>query len=51
MRAGIYANGLRFLPPLNITDDQLDEAMSVVGAAIRTVNRQMIADRQQMVLA
>jgi 4-aminobutyrate aminotransferase/(S)-3-amino-2-methylpropionate transaminase len=51
MRAGIYANGLRFLPPLNITDDQLDEAMSVVGAAIRTVNRQMVADRQQMVLA
>jgi 4-aminobutyrate aminotransferase/(S)-3-amino-2-methylpropionate transaminase len=51
MRAGIYANGLRFLPPLNITDDQLDEAMSVVGAAIRTVNHQMLADRQQVVLA
>ncbi|HYO88192.1 MAG TPA: 4-aminobutyrate--2-oxoglutarate transaminase [Candidatus Limnocylindrales bacterium] len=47
MRAGLYTNGLRFLPPLNITDEQLDEAFSVVAAAIRSQNRKMLADQQQ----
>ncbi len=51
MRAGLYTNGLRFLPPLNITDDQLDEAMGVVANAIRTMNTKMLADQQQTVLA
>lgn len=47
MRAGLYTNGLRFLPPLNITDAQLDEAFSVVAAAIRSQNRKMLVDQQQ----
>ncbi len=34
IRAGLYSNCLRFLPPLNITDQQLDEALAVVGEAI-----------------
>lgn len=34
IRAGLYSNCLRFLPPLTITDDQLDEAITVVGEAL-----------------
>jgi 4-aminobutyrate aminotransferase/(S)-3-amino-2-methylpropionate transaminase len=30
IRAGLYSNCLRFLPPLNITDDQIDEAMGIL---------------------
>ena len=44
MRAGLHTNCLRFLPTLNITDDQLDEAMDVVGEAIRVVERRMLAE-------
>ncbi len=34
LRAGLYNNCLRFLPALNITDEQIDEGMAVVAAAI-----------------
>ena len=34
IRAGLYSNCLRFLPPLNITDDELDEALDVVAEAV-----------------
>lgn len=34
IRAGLYSNCLRFLPPLNITDEQLDEALAVVAEAL-----------------
>ena len=44
MRAGLHTNCLRFLPALNITDDQLDEAMDVVGEAIRVVESRMLAE-------
>jgi 4-aminobutyrate aminotransferase/(S)-3-amino-2-methylpropionate transaminase len=44
MRAGLYTNGLRFLPPLNITDDQLDEGFAVVAEAIRVVQAKMLAE-------
>lgn len=37
IRAGLYSNGIRFLPPLNITDDQIDEGMAVIGEALREV--------------
>ncbi len=37
IRAGLYSNCIRFLPPLNIPDDQLDEGMAVVGEALRAV--------------
>jgi len=29
IRAGLYSNCVRFLPPLNITDEQIDEALAV----------------------
>ncbi len=37
IRAGLYSNCIRFLPPLNIPDAQLDEGMAVVGEALRVV--------------
>ncbi len=37
IRAGLFSNGIRFLPPLNITDEQVDEGMGVVAEALRVV--------------
>ncbi len=37
IRAGLYSNCIRFLPPLNITDEQIDEGMSVIADAVRAV--------------
>ncbi|RMF82627.1 MAG: 4-aminobutyrate--2-oxoglutarate transaminase [Chloroflexi bacterium] len=37
IRAGLYSNCIRFLPPLNISDDELDEGMNVIAEAVRTV--------------
>lgn len=37
MRAGLYSNCIRFLPPLNITDEQLDEGLTVIADAVRAV--------------
>jgi 4-aminobutyrate aminotransferase / (S)-3-amino-2-methylpropionate transaminase / 5-aminovalerate transaminase len=37
IRAGLYSNCIRFLPPLNITDDQIDEGMAVIADAVRVV--------------
>jgi 4-aminobutyrate aminotransferase/(S)-3-amino-2-methylpropionate transaminase len=37
IRAGLYSNCVRFLPPLNISDDQIDEGMAIVAEAVRTV--------------
>jgi 4-aminobutyrate aminotransferase / (S)-3-amino-2-methylpropionate transaminase / 5-aminovalerate transaminase len=34
IRAGLYSNCIRFLPPLNMPEDMLREALSVVGRAI-----------------
>lgn len=34
IRAGLYSNCIRLLPPIVITDDQLDEALDVLEAAI-----------------
>jgi len=33
IRAGLYSNCVRFLPPLNITDEQIDEALAVLDVA------------------
>lgn len=41
IRAGLYSNCLRFLPPLNITDEELDEALAVVGEAIAAAERSL----------
>lgn len=37
IRAGLYSNCIRFLPPLNITDEQIDEAMSILDNVIATL--------------
>jgi 4-aminobutyrate aminotransferase / (S)-3-amino-2-methylpropionate transaminase / 5-aminovalerate transaminase len=37
IRAGLFSNCIRFLPPLNISDEQIDEGMAVIGEALRTV--------------
>ena len=34
IRAGLYSNCIRFLPPLNMPEDMLREALDVVGRAI-----------------
>lgn len=39
IRAGLYSNCIRFLPPLIITDDQIDEAMGVIAEAVRVVSK------------
>ncbi|MFK7800279.1 MAG: aspartate aminotransferase family protein [Anaerolineae bacterium] len=31
IRAGLYSNCVRFLPPLNLTDDQIDEGMEILA--------------------
>ncbi len=35
IRAGLYGNCIRFMPPLTITDEQLAEGLSVLESAIR----------------
>ena len=37
IRAGLYSNCIRFLPPLNITNEQIDEGMGVLAEAVRVV--------------
>jgi 4-aminobutyrate aminotransferase/(S)-3-amino-2-methylpropionate transaminase len=37
IRAGLYSNCVRFLPPLTVTDAQVDEALEVLGAAVDEV--------------
>jgi 4-aminobutyrate aminotransferase / (S)-3-amino-2-methylpropionate transaminase / 5-aminovalerate transaminase len=39
MRAGLYANCLRLLMPLTITDDQLQEGLDVLEEGLRVVAR------------
>jgi 4-aminobutyrate aminotransferase/(S)-3-amino-2-methylpropionate transaminase len=39
IRAGLYSNCVRFLPPLDVTDEQVDEALAVLGDAIDEVAR------------
>jgi 4-aminobutyrate aminotransferase/(S)-3-amino-2-methylpropionate transaminase len=34
MRAGLFTNGIRFLPPLTISDEQLQEGLAVVEASL-----------------
>ncbi len=37
IRAGLYSNCVRFLPPLDISDAEIDEAMDVVSESVRKV--------------
>ena len=41
IRAGLYSNCVRFLPPLNITDEQLDEGMAVVNEALTVISEEV----------
>jgi 4-aminobutyrate aminotransferase/(S)-3-amino-2-methylpropionate transaminase len=41
IRAGLFSNCVRFLPPLNITNSELDEALDVVAVALDEVAREM----------
>jgi 4-aminobutyrate aminotransferase / (S)-3-amino-2-methylpropionate transaminase / 5-aminovalerate transaminase len=43
MRAGMYSNCLRFLPPLNMPEDMLREALGAVGRAIETLQARLSA--------
>lgn len=43
MRAGLYSNCIRFLPPLNMPMDMAAEAFAVVGNAIEAVCEQRLA--------
>ena len=37
IRAGLYSNCIRFMPPLSITEDELREGLAIVGEAIAHV--------------
>jgi 4-aminobutyrate aminotransferase/(S)-3-amino-2-methylpropionate transaminase len=41
IRAGLYSNCIRFLPPLDMPEDMLREALNAVGEAIEFVSREM----------
>jgi len=43
MRAGLFTNCIRFLPPLVITDDQLREGLGVVEQALTDVEAGLAA--------
>jgi 4-aminobutyrate aminotransferase/(S)-3-amino-2-methylpropionate transaminase len=38
IRAGVYSNCIRFLPPLNMPEDMLREGLKAVGDAITSVS-------------
>jgi len=44
IRAGLYSNCVRFLPPLNIPDSDLKEAMDVVAESVAAVAAQRAGD-------
>lgn len=41
IRAGLYSNCVRFLPPLTLTDSEVDEGMDVVDASVAEVAERM----------
>jgi len=43
IRAGLYSNCIRFLPPLNIPEDMLREALKAVGDSIALVAQEKFA--------
>ena len=42
MRAGLFTNCIRFLPPLVITDEQLREGLGVVEQALSEVEARVL---------
>jgi 4-aminobutyrate aminotransferase/(S)-3-amino-2-methylpropionate transaminase len=46
IRAGLFSNCIRFLPPLNIPEDMLREGLGAVGAAIeRAASKEAVGAR------
>ena len=45
IRAGLYSNCIRLLPPLNLTDAQVDEGMDVLAAAVAAVQEELTEGR------
>ncbi len=43
IRAGVYSNCIRFLPPLNMPEDMLREGLNAVGAAIEATQDKLQA--------
>jgi len=43
MRAGLFSNGIRLLPPLVITEEQLREGLAVLGEAVAHAARRPVA--------
>jgi len=46
MRAGLFSNCIRFLPPLNMPLDMVVEALTIVGEAIGAASEQHCAQRE-----
>jgi 4-aminobutyrate aminotransferase/(S)-3-amino-2-methylpropionate transaminase len=46
IRAGLHSNCVRFLPPLDIPGDMLDEALGAVAAAVRDAVAAFAPDRE-----
>lgn len=42
IRAGLYSNCVRFLPPLTITDEQLDEGMNAFAESVHAVQKSLM---------
>ena len=42
LRAGLYSNCIRLLPPLNLTDEELDEGMGVLLEAVRAAVKEAV---------
>jgi 4-aminobutyrate aminotransferase/(S)-3-amino-2-methylpropionate transaminase len=43
IRAGLYSNCVRLLPPLTLTDAELDEGMAVLGETMAAVEQKMLS--------
>jgi 4-aminobutyrate aminotransferase/(S)-3-amino-2-methylpropionate transaminase len=43
MRAGLFSNGVRLLPPLTMPEDMLREGLDGLGRAIRVVSERLAA--------
>ncbi len=42
LRAGLYSNCIRLLPPLNLSDEEIDEGMGVLGEAVRSALKEPV---------
>lgn len=42
LRSGLYSNCIRLLPPLNLSDEQIDEGMAILAEAVRSMTKQTV---------